>query len=146
MVSEPVADEVLVTGVDEDGNIALEQLRDELLEGLGLVSRECEPAKDVVAAAGVVVNVGAEGVLDVVEVHVFLDELQAVVAEAEVLVLAGAPDVVDVEARLGVRLHEDLVAHGHGEEARDAVLGHVARGVEQLALLSVAGHLVTLLL
>merc|ERR1712000_175715 len=64
LVAEPVADEVNVASVDENGKL-LEDLGDELVVGLHPVTGEHEVAVDVKVAAVVAINLGANGVIDV---------------------------------------------------------------------------------
>lgn len=81
LVTEPVADEVGITGIDEDRDL-LEQARNEQVEGLHPVALEKEVTVDVEVAAVVAVDsLDAEGFHDVLLVEVLVDVSETRVAE-----------------------------------------------------------------
>lgn len=130
-VAKPVADEVGVTGVDENGDL-LEQGRDEVVHGLHPVTLEEELHIDVGVAALVGVDFDAEGALDSRVVEVVGDVLGGSVAEV-LGVLALLADVVDVHACLLVRANELTVAVDGGRDTGPSTVSVVARLDEGLA-------------
>jgi hypothetical protein len=142
-VAEPVADEVGITGVDQDGDL-LENARNKAVEGLHPVTLEQEVAVDVHVARSVVADLSAESLHDVGTVEVLLDPLELVVAE----VAAGAlgADVVGVHASALVGTDHSVVAVDGGGNARPNALAVVARLDELLAARKRVVHSLALLL
>ncbi|GJC86760.1 hypothetical protein ColLi_09599 [Colletotrichum liriopes] len=123
-VAEPVADVVGVTSVDENGNL-LKKLGDDAVERLEPIACEEEVAVDVEVAAVVAVDLGTEGILDLILVEVLADPAKSRVAEVAA-VLALAADVVDVLAGALVGADEGVVAVDAGGNARPDTAGVVA--------------------
>ena len=142
-VAEPVADEVGVTGVDQDGNLR-ENAGNKTVEGLHPVTLEQEVAVDVHVAGGVVADLSAKGLHDVGTVEVLLNPVELVVAE----VAAGAlgADVVGVHASALVGTDHSVVTVDGGGNARPDTLTVVARLNELLAARKGVVHSLALLL
>lgn len=142
-VAKPVADEVGVTGVDQDGDL-LKDAGNETVEGLHPVTLEEEVAVDVHVAGGVGADLGAEGLHNVVAVEVLLDPLELIVAE----VAAGAlgADVVGVLAGALVGTDHGVVTVDASGHARPDALAVVARLNELLAAGKGVVHSLALLL
>lgn len=67
LVTEPVANEVGITGIDQDGNL-LKDLRDQVVVGLHPVASEEEVSVDVHVAAVVAADLSTKSLLDVLAV------------------------------------------------------------------------------
>lgn len=80
LVAEPVADEISITGVDEDWDL-FEDSWYETVEWLHPVTLEEEVAVDVEVAAVVAANFDAELLLDICLVQEFADPAKSGVAE-----------------------------------------------------------------
>jgi hypothetical protein len=142
-VAEPVADEVGVTGVDQDGDL-LEDAGDETVEGLHPVALEEEVAVDVHVARVVLADLGTESLHDVGAVQVLLDPLKLVVAEITARALGA--DVVRILASALVRADHGVVAVDASRHAGPDALAVVARLDELLAARKRVVHSLALLL
>ena len=112
LVTEPVANEIGIASVDEDGDL-LENLRHEAVEGLHPVTLEEEVAVDVKVAAVVAGNFSAESIHDILLVEVLADPAQGAVAEVAAI-LALSTDIVDVLAGSLIRANESIVTVDRG--------------------------------
>lgn len=131
LVAEPVADEIGITSIDENGNL-LQDLGDKLMVGLHPVTGKEEVAVDVHVAAVIAADLNTKSLLDVVLVEVVGDVSESGVAEVAA-VLALAANVVDVETSALVRTHHGIVAVDAGRDARPDAAGLVATLDEVLA-------------
>lgn len=104
-VTEPVADEVSVSGVDEDWDLS-KDARHKAVEGLHPVTGEQEVAVDVHVARVVAVDLGSEGLHDVLLVEPLLDPSKLVVAERVVAALLA--NVVWVHTSTLVRTYHSV--------------------------------------
>ena len=142
-VAEPVADEVGVTSVDQDGDL-LENAGDETVEGLHPVTLEEEVAVDVHVARVVLADLGTKSLHDIGAVQVLLDPLKLVVAEIAARALGA--DVVRVLTSALVRTDHGVVAVNASGHARPDALAVVARLNELLAARKRVVHGLALLL
>lgn len=124
LVAKPVADEVRITSVDEDGNL-LEDSRDKLVEWLHPITLEKEVAVDVKVARVKVVNFGSNSFQDLGLVEVGADEIKVSVAEAAII--ARLADVVDILASALVRTQKGVVAVDGSRNAGPGTFTVVAR-------------------
>lgn len=131
LVSEPVADEVGITGVDENWDL-LQNLGDKLMVRLHPITGKEEVAVDVHVAAVVVVDLDTESGLDVLLVEIFGDPAKSGVAKVAA-VLTAASDIVDVATSALVRTHHGVVAVDAGGNARPGAARLVATLDEVLA-------------
>lgn len=125
LVSEPVADEVGVTSVDEDRDL-LKDAGDKTVVGLHPVTVEEEVAVDVKVAGVIPINFSPDGVADFVFVQVFRDVAHALVAKVA-LVLALAANIVHVLSGLLVRSKESIVTVDRRRDTDPCALAAVAR-------------------
>ena len=131
LVAEPVADEVGITGIDEDGDF-LEDTGDETVEGLHPVTLEEEVAVDIEVAAVVAVNFDTEGVHDILLVQVIANPTKSAVAKV-VVILALSADVIDVLASALIGADELVVTVDGSRNARPDTAGLIAVTDERLA-------------
>lgn len=131
LVAEPVANEVGITGIDEDGDL-LEDAGDEAMEGLHPVTLEEEVAVDIKVAALIALNLDAESVHDILLVQVVADPAKSAVAEVAV-VLALSTDVIDVLTSALVGADELIVTVDGGRNARPDTAALVAVTDKRLA-------------
>lgn len=131
LVTEPVADEVSVTSVDEDGDL-LEETGHQTVVGLHPVTVEKEVAVDVKVAAVIATNLGAQCLKDIRLVEVISNVAQARVAQVRA-VLALAADIIDVLASLLVGSKKSVVAVNGSGNAHPGALAVVARLDQRLA-------------
>lgn len=131
LVSEPVANEICITGVDEHGNL-LQNARDKQVERLHPVTVEQEVAVDVEVAAVVAIDcLNAKGLHNILLVQVLVDGGKARVAEAASLAVNA--NIVRVAARLLVGANHLVVAVDGGGDAAQPALALVAAGNHGLA-------------
>jgi len=142
-VAEPVADEVGVTSVDQDGDL-LEDTGDKAVEGLHPVTLEEEVAVDVHVAGVVLADLCTESLHDIGAVQILLDPLKLVVAEIAARALGA--DIVRVLTSALVRTDHGVVAVNAGGHARPNALAVVARLDELLAARERVVHSLALLL
>lgn len=131
LVSEPVADEVSVTGVDENGNL-VQNVGDELVVGLHPVTVEKEVTVDVHVAAVVAADLGTKSLLDLLAVQVVGNVAKTRVAEVGAI-LTLASDVVNILAGALVRTHHGVVAVDAGGNTRPGTSRLVAALDQRLA-------------
>lgn len=129
LVTEPVANEVGVTGVDEDGDL-LEETGHQAVIRLHPVAVEEEVAVDVEVARVIAVNLGAEGLTHALLVEVLAHVAHALVAQVG-LILALSANVVDVLASALVRGQQGIVAVDGGWDTDPGTLAVVA-GLDHL--------------
>jgi len=108
LVSEPVADEISVSSVDQDWDL-LEDGRDETVVWLHPITLEEEVAVDVEVAGIVSANLGSESLDDVLLVQVIADVSEGGVAEVAII-LTLTSDVIDVLAGSLVWANEVVIA------------------------------------
>lgn len=125
VVSEPVANEVGITGVDQDGDLGKE-VDNELVEGKHPVTVEKEVAVDVKVAGFVGGNLSSESLHNLLLVQVLRNPSKLGIAEV-VVVLARATDVVDVDTGALVRTNHGVVTVDGGGDTGPDRLGLVAR-------------------
>lgn len=131
LVTEPVADEVGIAGVDEDGNL-LQNTGHEEVERLHPVTLEEEVAVDVSVAAFVVVDsLDAEGGHDVPLVQVLVNVVETGVAETATLAIYA--HVVGVATRLLVGSEDLVVAVDGGRHTAEPALAFIAAADHGLA-------------
>lgn len=130
LVAEPVANEVGITGIDEDRNL-LEDSRDKLVERLHPVTLEKEIAVDVKVARVKAVNFGSNSLqhLGLIEVGANIFEISV----AEAAALARLANIVDVLASALVRTQKGVVAVDRGRNASPGTFTVVARLNHRLA-------------
>lgn len=131
LVTKPVADEVSVTGVDEDGDL-LEETGHQAVVGLHPVTVEKEVAVDIKVAAVVATNLGAQCLKDLGLVEVIGNVAKAGVAQVRA-VLALAANIIDVLAGLLVGGQKSIVAVNGSGNAHPGALAVVARLDQGLA-------------
>lgn len=126
LVSEPVANEVGITGVDEHGNL-LQNARHKKVERLHPITIEQEIAVDVEVAAVVAIDcLYAKGLHNVLLVQVLVDGGKARVAEAASFAVNA--NIVRVTARLLVGADHLVVAVDGGRDTAQPALTLVAAG------------------
>lgn len=125
LVSEPVADEVGVTSVDEDRDL-FKDARDKTVVGLHPVTMEEEVPVDVKVAGVIAINFGTDSVADFVLVQVFRYVAHALVAKVA-LVLTLAANIVHVLSGLLVRSKESIVTIDGGRDTDPCTFAAVAR-------------------
>ena len=125
LVAEPVADEIGITGVDENGNL-LKQARHQAVERLHPVAVEEEVTVDVEVARFVTLSLGADSLPHVLLVEVVADVAHALVAQVG-LILALSANIVDVLAGALVRSQESVVTIDRGWDTNPGALAVVAR-------------------
>jgi hypothetical protein len=94
LVPEPIADEVSITGIDQDWNL-LKDAWHKAVEWLHPVTLEKEVSVDVEIAAIIAANFGTKLSLDFFLIEIFANIAQSRVAEVA-RVLALATDVIDI--------------------------------------------------
>lgn len=125
LVSEPVADEIGVTSVDEDRDL-LKDAGDKTVVGLHPVTMEEEVAVDVKVAGVIAFNFGTDSVADFRLVQVFRDVAHALVAKVA-LVLTLTANIVHVLSGLLVRSEESIVTVDRGRNTDPCTFAAVAR-------------------
>ncbi|KAI6772036.1 hypothetical protein HG530_002994 [Fusarium avenaceum] len=108
LVTEPVADEIGITSVDENGDL-VKNVGDELVERLHPVTGKEEVSVDVHVAAVVAADLSTKSLLDLLTVQVIGDVAKTRVAKVGA-VLTLASDVVDILAGALVGAHHGVVA------------------------------------
>lgn len=131
LVTEPVADVVGVTGVDEHGNL-LEDIRNEQVEGLRPVSVEEESTVNVGVAALVISNLGTDSLHDFGLVEVLGDPRGLGVAKVG-LILALLTDIVHVVSRALEGTNQSVVTVNGTGHARPGATRIVAVLDQRLA-------------
>lgn len=124
LVTEPVADEIGITSVDEDRDL-LKNAGNEAVERLHPVTLEQEVAVDVEVAAVVAGDLGTNSLHDVGLVEVLGDPAKLSVAEVAA-VLALATDIIDVLTSALVRSQQGVVAVDGGRDTGPDALRVVA--------------------
>lgn len=107
LVAKPVADEIGITSIDEDGNL-LENFRHEAVERLHPVALEEEVTVDIEVAAVVARDLGAKSVHNLLLVEVVADPAQRAVAQVAAI-LALAADIIDILASSLIWSNEGVV-------------------------------------
>lgn len=125
LVAEPVADEIGITGVDQDRDL-LQESRNETVVGLHPVTVEEEVAVDVKVARVVAVDLSANSLNDLGLVQVVADVAHGRVAKVGAI-LALATNIVDVLSGALVRGQEGVVTVDGGRDTNPSALGTVAR-------------------
>jgi hypothetical protein len=131
LVSEPVADEVSIASIDENGNL-LENAGHKAVEGLHPVALEQKVTVDVEVAALVAGNLNAKSVHDRLLVEIVADPSQSAIAKIAA-VLALAANVVDVLPCALVRSDERVVTINRGGHAAPYTAAFVAVIDQRLA-------------
>lgn len=131
LVAQPVADEVGVTGVDQDRDL-LKKVGDQTVVGLHPVTVEQEVTVDVKIARVVALDLSTDGLANFGLVQVFRDIVHALIAQVGPRITLGA-DVVDVLSSLLVRANEGVVAVDRSRNAQEGTLSVVARLNQGLA-------------
>ena len=131
LVAKPVADEVGITGIDENRDL-LEDAGDETVEGLHPVTLEEEVAVDIEVATVIALNLDTESVHDILLVEVVADPAKSAVAEV-VVILALSADVIDVLASALIGADELVVTVDGGRNARPDTAALVAVTDKRLA-------------
>jgi hypothetical protein len=131
LVTEPVADEVGITSIDENGDL-VKNVGDELVVGLHPVTSKEEVSVDVHVAAVVAADLNTKSLLDLFAVQVVGDVTQARVAEVGAI-LTLASNVVDILAGALVGTHHGVVAVDAGGDTRPGTAGLVATLDQRLA-------------
>lgn len=131
LVTEPVADEVCIAGVDQNRNL-LKDTRDEAVVRLEPISIEEEVTVDVEVARVVTIDLGTDGITHALLAKVLANPAHALVAQvAGVLTLAA--NVVDVLTGALVRADHGVVTVDGGGNANPWALAVVARFDHALA-------------
>jgi hypothetical protein len=131
LVSEPIADEVSITSIDQNWDL-LKDTRDEAVERLHPITLKQEVSVDVEIAGVVAADFRSEGVQDILSVQVLADIAKGRVAKVA-LVLTLATDIVNVLASSLVWPNHGIVAIDTGGDARPDALAVVAILDETLA-------------
>lgn len=115
LVSEPVADKVLVSSVNESGDTLLKQSRNSSVVGLHPVAGKLEVSVDVKVAALVLVDLSTDSSHNLGLVEVLVNVLEILVAQrsARVTLLS---DIVDVETSGLVGTQHGVVAVRSGRK------------------------------
>lgn len=108
LVAKPVANEVSITSIDQDGDL-LEDIRDDAVVWLHPVTVEEEVTVDVEVAGIVAVNLGTNSLQNLRLVEVLGDVAETLVAKVAV-VLALAANVINVLSSALVRTQQGVVA------------------------------------
>ena len=131
LVAEPVADEVGITGIDQDRDL-LEDTGDETVERLHPVTLEEEVAVDIKVAAVIALNLDTESIHDILLVQVVAYPPKTGVAEVATI-LALSADVIDILASALIGANELVVTVDGGRNARPDTAALVAVTDERLA-------------
>ena len=124
LVSEPVADEVNITSVDKNRDL-LQDLGDKLVVGLHPITGKHEVAVNVEVATVIAVDLGTDGLADLLLVKELGDPAHGRVAQVGGI-LARSTNVVDVATGALVGTHHGVVAVDGGRDARPGTAGVVA--------------------
>lgn len=124
-VTQPVADEILVTGINQDGQILIQKVRHGCVVGLHPVPCKQEVSVDVEITGFVVVDFCTDGFLYIVLVQVVVDILQSWVAQIAAFTFLS--DVVNVFTGTLVRSQLGVVTVDGGWNTRPDGLRVVAR-------------------
>lgn len=125
LVAEPVADEVSITSVDQDGNL-LEDTRDHAVIWLHPVAVEEEVAVDIKVAGVVAVNLGTNSLQNLGLVEVLGNVSESLVAKvAGVLTLAA--NIIDVLSGALVWTKQGVVAVDRSRHTGPCILRVVTR-------------------
>jgi len=125
LVAEPVANEVGVTGVDEDGNL-LKDARDQTEVRLHPVTVEQEVTVNVEVARVVTTDLGAESLPHIFFVEILADIVHALVAQVGTRIALHA-DIVNILACALIRAHHGVVTVDGGRHAEPRALAVIAR-------------------
>lgn len=131
LVTEPVADKVGVTSIDENGNL-LQKLGHKLVIGLHPVTLHQEVTVDVKVAAVVSANFNAKSLHDFGLVEPLGNVTKSRVAEVAAI-LTVAADIVDIATSALVWAHDGIVAVKTGRHAAPYALAVIAALNERLA-------------
>lgn len=142
VVTQPVANNVLVTLVQQDRNVLVQQLGHVLLEWSHFVTVENEVSEDSVVTAGENISLGSNGLLDKLEVQVLVNVVLLDITIAAVRAVLA--DVVWVQAGLAVRAKKSLFTVQVGWNTSQGVLSGVACLGQNSAKWVVPVHLLTL--
>lgn len=115
LVTEPVADVVGITGIDENGDL-LEEVGDEAMEWLHPVALEQKVAVDVKVAAFVARDLNSKSIHDILLVEIVADPAKSAIAEVAAI-LTLATDVINVLAGPLVGANERIVAVNRSRNA-----------------------------
>lgn len=138
LVTEPVADEVSITGVDQNGDL-LEDTGHKAVVRLEPISVEQEVTVDVKVARVVTIDLGTNGIAHTLLAKVLADPAHALVAEVA-RVLALAANVVDVLTGALVGANHGVVTVNRGGDADPRALAVVARLNHALAAVQRVVH------
>ena len=125
LVAKPVADEVGITGINQNGDL-LKDSGDEAVVRLEPVTGEEEVTVNVEVARVVAVNLSTDSVADALLTEILADVAHTLVAEVA-LILALAANVIDVLAGALVRSEHGVVTVDGGRNANPGALAVVAR-------------------
>lgn len=123
LVAQPVADEIGITGIKEDGHLSNES-RNETVERLHPVAAEEEVAVNIHVAGIVGADFGAQRIHHLGLVQIFADILQLGVAE--IAAFAVGPYIIGVAASALVRADDCVVAVDRSGNAGPRALAVVA--------------------
>jgi hypothetical protein len=131
LVSEPVADEIGITSINENRYL-LKDARDKAVVRFHPVTMEEEVAVDVKIAGVVTIDLGTDSRTDFRPVQIFGDVAHTFVTKVT-LVLALAPNVVHVLSGALIRSEEGVVTVDGGGDTDPSTLAVVARLNHRLA-------------
>lgn len=131
LVTKPVADEVRIAGVNQDGNL-LKEARNQAVVGLHPITVEEEVAVDVKVTGLVAIDLGTNSFADLTLVQVLANIAHTLVAQVT-RILTLATNIVDVLASSLVRTKERVVAVDRSRDANPGTLCVVARLDHRLA-------------
>jgi len=124
LVTEPVANEVSITGVNQDGDL-LKNTRHQAVVRLEPISVEEEVTVDIEVARVVTIDLSTDGVTHALLAKVLADPAHALVAQVAG-VLALAANIVDILAGALVRSEHGVVTVDGGGDANPGALAVVA--------------------
>lgn len=144
LVSEPVANEVDIAGIDEDGDL-LKDAGNHLVVGLHPVTSKHKVAVDIKVAAVVAADLDTESVHDITSVEILRNVAQGGVAEVA-RVLTRAANIIDIKTSALVWAHHSVVTVDGGRYTRPSAAGFVAVLDKRLAARQSIIHGLTLAL